>query len=248
MSRSLHFMGPLALKSDTLQPNFHSALMHLSTQLDSELWTEYVNSLWAIWRCQNDRVYGGKEAGLMEFKQYFGRISWESQLIAKKGGSPLTGRDAGQVLNTDTFEFCCHVDGSWSQGWEGGIGVVLEKKGELIFYKSVKARACCPVQSEAMALKMALELVIQRGITSCCFLSDSKGLVELVSESSPPLNADWRAFPQVFSVWTSLQASASLSCQHIPRSENALSDGLAKLGRVQGWDLIGFTFPVFSGF
>lgn len=64
----------------------------------------------------------------------------------------------------------------------------------MVLYRSVKVMACCPIQSKAVALKVAVDMVIQRGIKSCLFMSDCKTLIDSVSGFSPPINVDWRAF------------------------------------------------------
>lgn len=244
LARSCHLIGPLALRSDVLPHAFPLALQSIQSQLDADQWTEYINSLWAIWRCRNDITYSGKVVGVQEFQSYLSSISWESKLLERKGG--LSKRREVETVEFDLngFEYCCHVDGSWSQGWEAGFGIYLTRKNELVLYKLAKVRACSPFHSEAMALKMAVDVVVQRGITSCIFMSDCKTLVDLVSDFSPPLNADWRAFSLVQSVWNFLRGSESLAAKFISRCHNDLADRLAKMGRVQGWDLTGYTLPM----
>lgn len=114
----------------------------------------------------------------------------------------------------------------------------------MVLYRSVRVKACCPIQYEAMALKVAVDMVLERGITSCLFMSDCKTLIDLVSGFSPPLNADWRAFTLVQSVWNSLRLSEILVSRFIQRCQNDLADQLAKMGRLQGWDLTEYTLPM----
>lgn len=66
------------------------------------------------------------------------------------------------------------------------MGMCLYFKGDLIEYRSAKVKGCCPIQSEALALKSAIYLVRGRGV-NCCFLPTCKSLIEEVSSLSPRL-------------------------------------------------------------
>ncbi|XP_078154775.1 uncharacterized protein LOC144550670 [Carex rostrata] len=248
LSRICHFSGPIALKSDSLPPHFLGALQFLNSTLDDDQWTHYVNSLWAIWRCRNDKAYGGKEVGLTEFRKYYCSIAWESSLRQSGNAKPTALELDGQNLNPSDYQFSCFADGSWTNGWEGGTGICLMQGEELIQYHSAKARGCCPIQVEAMALKDAVQLVKSKGIQSCIFYSDCKPLVECVTLPSPPTNADWRAFSEIMFIWKAICENKGWACMYIPRGQNQLADRLSKLGRQQAWDLIGYTFPMFVGF
>lgn len=50
----------------------------------------------------------------------------------------------------------CFTDGSFDQKWQGGVGYVIFRNGELVKYRSVKIVACSPLQAEAIAMKEAL--------------------------------------------------------------------------------------------
>lgn len=247
LSRVCHFSGPIALKSDSLPIPFLMALQTLNTLLDDEQWTQYVNSLWAIWRCRNDKVYGGKEVGLDEFWKYYNAISWETLLRQAGSAKPVDVGQYRQNHNPSNFQFSCFMDGSWDSGWDRGIGICLMRNGELIQYRFAKVRGSCAIHVEALALKEAFQLVRSQGIACCIFYSDCKSLVECVATSSLPTNADWRAFSEIMFTWKSLHENQSWACMHIPRGQNELADGLSKLGRQQDWDQIGYTFPMFWG-
>lgn len=45
LARGCHLVGPLALKSDVMPPNFSVALELINSQLDPEQWTDYINFL-----------------------------------------------------------------------------------------------------------------------------------------------------------------------------------------------------------
>ena len=143
-------------------------------------------------------------------------------------------------------DFYSFSDGSWVQGWYGGIGVVLWYKDELILYKSKAVRGCSPLQTEAMALKESIVLAINHGIESCSFFSDCLTLVQVVSSPQPPMDADWRAFDEILEIWKLLQENKLYLCVHVLRCQNNLADDLAKKGRLNGWDHLGHTFPFFS--
>lgn len=246
-ARACHFAGPIALRTDTLPQSFPDAVEFLIGLMDDLQWTRYVNSLWALWRCRNDVAYRGKAVGLHDFNNYLSTVMWESHLMASQGSKIRITEVQVIDLNIQDFEYCCNVDGSWLKEWEGGIGVFLKRNEELIMYKSAKVRGCCSMQLEARALWEAVKLVTEMGISNCIFLSNNKTLVELVSHNSPPSNADWRAYSEILSVWESLSKNATLACKHIPRDQNSTADALAKLGRKQGWDFTGSTYPILEG-
>lgn len=70
LARACHFSGPLALRTDVLPHSFPASLQALVRQMDDAQWSLYANSLWALWRCRNDKTYGGKEVGLSDFNNY----------------------------------------------------------------------------------------------------------------------------------------------------------------------------------
>lgn len=72
-------------------------------------------------------AYSGKEAIVQQFRAYFDKITWESKLLERKGVSNRKGVKA-PVYDTYDFEYCCYVDGSWTQGWKAGIGIYLKRK------------------------------------------------------------------------------------------------------------------------
>lgn len=100
------------------------------------------------------------------------------------------------------------------------------------------------MQLEAMALKEAVQMVTDKGITDCIFMSDNRELVDLVSRNTPPTQADWREFSEILNIWKALCGKETMACVYISRSQNNATDTLAKLGRQQGWDLTGFTYPM----
>lgn len=61
-------------KGDPIQEVF--LLFRTSGLMDR--WTEFLNTLWAIWRCRNDQAYGGIQPTIQNFYAYFNRISRET--------------------------------------------------------------------------------------------------------------------------------------------------------------------------
>lgn len=94
-------------------------------------------------------------------------------------------------------------------------------------------------------MKEALKLVKGKGILNCLFLSDCKTLVENVIDSAAPTNSDWRAFSKILQIWKGMCENPNWACVHIPRGQNEMVDGLAKLGRQRGWDMSGHTYPIY---
>lgn len=187
-------------------------------------------------------AYGGKQPSIDHFKTYLEIITRETTTSTQKSkqGVEIVANDTGNTSSHD-----CFVDGSWMYGWQAGIGMILTKGDELLVYKSKAVEACCPQQAESMALKEAVQMAIERGIQDCCFYSDCKNLVDLISNAQPPLEADWRAYHEVHETWQLMKKHNGFSCKHVNRSHNELADLLAKSGRIHGWDSIGFTYPMF---
>lgn len=241
-----HLMGPIALRSHELTGSFIQVLAFLGSHLDADQWSQFVSSIWAIWRCRNEDTYGGKKTSLENFKAYFHSIQWEST-VGAGGNFGTGGRDTSShpVLPQPKL-FTCYLDGSWIPNWYGGLGYVIFRSEELVQYRSVKAIGGSPLAIEALALKSALSTVKELGIDSCTFISDCKILVEAVSDSRPPADVDWRAFSVILKLWDEFRSNENFECIHIARESNTLADRLAKLGRICSWDCTGFTFPCFA--
>lgn len=184
--------------------------------------------------------------GFDDFQKFLKAISWESTITECKGRQQKSQPEVNYSPDAESLEYTCFVDGSWEKGWEGGIGFCIFFRGELVLYRSAKTEGCCPIQSEARVLKNAIKLVRERGIVNCCFFSDCKQLVQDVSTASPPINSDWRAFEEILSIWEVLREEHAFSCVYNARELNQTADGLSKLGRTQGWDVTGYTFPMFN--
>ena len=183
-----------------------------------------------------------------EFQRLFNSIESES-IIATTGklraippiSSPSSGRETieSQVLQ-------CHSDGSWREGWVGGIGFVFMKQGQLMAYRSARRTICSPLQAEAVALLEAIRYAIFKGWNQCLFCTDSQLLASETMALKPPLEVDWRAFREINEIWASLKRNSGYICLYVPRCQNDLADKLAKQGRIQGWDTHGYTFPIFN--
>lgn len=212
-SRACFLASPLGLRTDELSGNFEDALLEISERLDEEQWLDYVNSVWALWRCRNDRAYSSKQPDLHLFFKYLSMISRESKAGATRDFGGVTNRSPRAVVLTETQnEYNCYYDGSWTDGWRGGIGVVIWYKEEMILYKSKAVAGCCPLQVEALALKESVLIAIGLGIEVGSFHSDCLELVNICSSSQPPVNAEWNAFEEILEVWYLLQEHKSFSC------------------------------------
>lgn len=245
-SRLCHFLGPLALKTDLLTGSLMQVFQVLGSQMDDSQWSLFAGSLWALWRCRNEGTYGGKKPEVAQFNLHLQSIMREIQMSAShptKTAPPAT-RTPGSI--SQHYDWVCFVDGSWQEIWNGGMGICLFHKGELVKYRSAKASASCPLAVEALALLAGVQMVKELGIQECSFYSDCKNLVESVSHCHPPTETDWRAFVQVLKAWEEFQANTLFQCYHIDRDGNGIADVLAKKGRIYGWDYIGFTFPCFG--
>lgn len=99
---------------------------------------------------------------------------------------------------------------------------------------------------EAMALKESIVSAITHGIVSYSLYLDGLTLVQTCSSLQPPIDADWRAFDEIFEVWKFLQENKSFVCVHVHRCHNDMADNLAKKERLNGWDHLGYTFSCFD--
>ena len=115
----------------------------------------------------------------------------------------------------------------------------------MLEYRSADVRACCPTQAEAIALVQAMEKVASMNINSCMFYTDCQMLATSCTSLRPPMEADWRAFKEFYKAWELFKIYKDFNCTFIQRENNMIADSLAKLGRGNGWDYSGFTFPLF---
>lgn len=182
-----------------------------------------------------------------DFTRYAQAIESEI-LIAKQkvqAGSNTAMVETQQHIQRGSEEIICMTDGSWTDDWLGGIGCVIFKGDILLAHKSVGVRTCFAFQTEALAMKEAIQLVQNMNLIDCTFITDNQQLVQLCNSSNPPLNSDWRAYYEVFDVWRMFKRS-DFSCSKAPRSQISLADFLAKRGRLEQWDQVGFTFPLYE--
>ena len=104
------------------------------------------------------------------------------------------------------------------------------------------ATVCCAIQAEVVALREAIDFVKGRGISSCTFYTDNESLARDCTDLQPPLNADWRAFRDMYEIWKSLK-ECNFVYRHISRSQNSMTDHLAKAGRELEECYTGYTYP-----
>lgn len=112
-------------------------------------------------------------------------------------------------------------------------------------YRSAGVEACSSMQAEANAIQEPIVFIENRGIQGCQFMTDNLVLVDIMKQSNPPVQADWRVCREAFDLWAVFRRRGDLNCQHVPRLQNNLADYLAKLGRKNKWDCLGFTYPIF---
>ncbi|XP_078148595.1 uncharacterized protein LOC144544051 [Carex rostrata] len=162
-ARTCWFGSPMAIRSDILSEPITTTIVTMGKQLTDQQWESFVGNLWGIWRFRNDQTYGGKQASVMDFNRYARAI--EREVTVVKAGKPLArhSNDVSEIsLTYDQImpnDMICQVDGSWASDWAGGIGFVLTMGIELKAFSSIGIRSCCPMQSEAAALKEAVTYV-----------------------------------------------------------------------------------------
>lgn len=245
-ARACWFGSSIPLRIDGLPNQVFQALSYVSDALTDNQWERFVSMLWGIWRSRNDRVYGAKQVSIQTAQHYVHLIGVE-MLTAKsymKGTNQVAGVNPNRVEEVQAMK--CMVDGSWTRDWVGGVGFVFLQQGELLAYRSARVQACCPMQTEAKALLEAIKWAEFNGIEHCTFLTDCDALAALASQVNPPCQADWTMFKEAFEIWTMLKHRVDFNCQYIPRSQNTLADYLANKGRIEGWEQLGFTYPIFN--
>lgn len=130
-----------------------SKMPYLNKSCNEDQWDKIANTCWSIWRCRNDVVYGGKLTSKKDWDNYYRGVTLETQLrVVGKGGSHLPVQVLPQLDSMAELDFICFLDGSWVKRWQGGIGVSLFCKGELLAYKSAGMKGCSPLQVEAYAI------------------------------------------------------------------------------------------------
>lgn len=248
-ARACWYSSNLGITSHSLTAPMVDTLTEMIEVIDENQWTEIVNSIWALWRCRNDATYGGNKPEIQSFRDYYARIQQESQLIGTARQPRKRQEDnliPGGSDDNQMGRVKCWVDGSWIRNWNGGIGAVICKGEELLLYASFSVKACSPLQTEAIALIKAVQEVQSLGILVCDFITDCEELQQLVCSPQPPLESTWSAFVECFTIWNLLRAIPGYRCYHIERSQNRLADLLAVKGRVEEWELRGYTYPMFK--
>lgn len=242
LARACWFSSPIPIRSHVLNEPIDITLQQFAGSLDDSQWDCFINTMWGIWRCRNDRIYGGVASGPEVCRKYLHAINTETMLAAAKGNPIAQPCHQSDYSNSD---ITCFVDGSWSSDWKGGIGFAIYQSGVLHSYMSASSFACCALQAEAQALKEAVKVVGDSGFSSCVFFTDNMHLAKTCAAVQPPIDSDWRAYSEILEVWQEFKRLPGYRCAHVSRSHNELADNLAKKGRTGGWTYKGFTFPTF---
>lgn len=145
------------------------------------------------------------------------------------------------------YAYTCFLDGAWVESWQGGVGILFYKQGSLLEYRTEGVSSRCAIQSEAMALLKAIQIAKQQAYHSTMFMSDCLELVNACNGGGPPVNADWRAFQEIYQAWMEIKRNEQYAITYVSRSLNEQADILAKKGRQEGpaWSYTGTTFPLF---
>lgn len=245
-SRGCWLAGRLAIRTDGFTSSIQNSLLMLVKLVPPELWQEVVMSLWSIWRCRNNLVFQGKIPSFADFAHFNNQIRVENMLASSRAkmSNPIQGMvplsTTGALSST-----ICHIDGSWSFGWIGGMGFIFHTNGALVVYKTARTMACCPIQAEAIALKLATDYAILEGISNCQFLTDCQSLIDACTATNPPSEVDWRASKEIFHIWKVLKCHEGFACSFVSRGQNMIADELAKRGRILGEEYVGFSYPMF---
>lgn len=247
-TKACWFGGSLALRTDELasKDSVKDAILDLAAMCSNELWMEVAATIWAVWRCRNDRTYAAKEPSFDQFRRYQKDMLWEARYSKKDMGLCSSIPPVTVPGSEDPTRYCCQVDGSWVGNWEGGIGVVVLQNGTLLTAISKGVKAATPFQAEAIALLEATRYMTELGYLKCIFHTDCKALADAISAAQPPLRVDWTGFREVFEVWRMFRECKEFECCYVPRCQLGLADRLAKEGSKKKWDFACHTYPILN--
>lgn len=245
-AKACWFGGSLALRTDELasKDSVKEAILDLAAMCSNELWMEVAATIWAVWRCRNDRTYAAKEPSFDQFRRYQQAMLWEARYSKKDMGLSSSIPPVPVPVSEDPTRYCCQVDGSWIGNWEGGIGVVVIHNGTLLTAISKGVKAASPFQAEAIALLEATRYMKELGYLQGIFQTDCKVLADAISAAQPPLRVDWTGFREVFEVWRMFRECKEFEVCHVPRCQLGLADKLAKEGSKKKWDFSCHTYPI----
>lgn len=144
-ARACWMSSGFPFRTDQLPGNLKQALLLVLTTGTEELWSELASIAWAIWRCQNARVYQGQQPSLAQFSSFLLAIKAENILVSKVKGNGrgeratgTRGANTGTVCNATGIgrsqQIVCYSDASWVNSWQTGIGFVLKKGEQLLAY------------------------------------------------------------------------------------------------------------------
>lgn len=77
-SRCCWLNGSLPIISNRLPNSVQQVFLLFNTDEMIERWPQFLNSIWAIWRCHNDRAYSGLELSFGKFQKYKMQIDRET--------------------------------------------------------------------------------------------------------------------------------------------------------------------------
>ena len=77
-----------------------------------------VNVAWTIWRCRNEKAYGGKVPSFQRFKQLLKMVDMETHIAASaKAKTGVQVIVEAAHVGSSMPRFRCNVDGSWKPPW-----------------------------------------------------------------------------------------------------------------------------------
>lgn len=86
-SRLCWFSADFPIRSEHMAADIREVLAYLSSVVSDEEWTIIAHSLWAIWRCRNEKAYQGVAPTIQRFRHIFSQISFEASLAKNTRGS-----------------------------------------------------------------------------------------------------------------------------------------------------------------
>ena len=122
---------------------------------------------------------------------------------------------------------------------EAGSGVIARSsEGKFVAGTNRKFTAGSAVQAEAMAVKDAVNLAIERKFQKVCFEMDSKELILVLTNKCS--NIDWKIRPLVLDIQRLLKLISERKMMLISKEANAAANWIAVNSRrgmcMSGWD------------
>ncbi|KAJ4746840.1 Ribonuclease H-like superfamily protein [Rhynchospora pubera] len=248
-ARQCWLASSLGLRVDMLPQQIVPAMVFFFQQLDRQQLVLFANTLWSFWKARCKEVYEGKkimvhqvlwDAASLNVLTNFIEVPFGRKNSLNNAATPSTQLipDTGKV---------CKMDGSFKEGEGAGWAYTLYDNNVLTEYGLTAGEAICPLHAEMLALKAALHATMQHDWLEVIFYTDCEVIIKVLNGLLPPETVDWRVYTLALDIISIMKFHSNFSCYHAPRDLLRQEHDLANLARLKDLNVIGYTFPLFSG-